>query len=113
MAREFWFGQMLTVSATLLVLGASQPVQAQSMRTVNGQSYWEMDPGPVAVDPHFAGNADKYDPHDYLDRINRDPQLFDQTLYAEHQGSERCVWRKRVVNSTYEYEHPYVRVCRP
>ncbi len=97
----------------VFTLSALQPALAGSMRTVNGQSYWEMDPGPVTPDAYWAGNAEKYDPHNYLSQVNREAQRqFDETLYAEHEGRDRCVWRKRVVNSNWEYMHPFVRVCR-
>jgi len=86
--------------------------QAQSMRTVQGQSYWRGDPGPVAPDSYWSGGQYKYDANHYLSYYGSDPQGYSEVVYADHAGTARCVWRKRVLNSNWEYHHPYVKVCR-
>jgi hypothetical protein len=102
-----------SVAALAVAIFAAPPAaQAQSMRTVNGQSYWRGDPGPVAPDAYWSGGQYKVDPHHYLSYYGSDPQNFSETVFAEHAGPERCVWRKRVVNGNWEFRHPYLRVCR-
>jgi hypothetical protein len=34
------------------------------------------------------------------------------TVYADHAGKQNCVFRKRVTISTWDFQHPYLRVCR-
>jgi hypothetical protein len=86
--------------------------QAQSTRVVNGQVYWTGDPGPVEPGSFWNGGQYRYDPHHYLSYYGTDPQDYREVVYADHAGSARCVWRKRVVNTDWELRHPYLRVCR-
>jgi hypothetical protein len=86
--------------------------RAQSMRTVQGQSYWRGDPGPVAPDSFWSGGQYKYDPKHFLSYYGSDPQDYSEVVYSDHAGASRCVWRKRVVNTNWEFRHPYLRVCR-
>jgi len=101
--------------ATALLIGSpamGQPPAPGSMMIVNGQAYWEGDPGPVQPDAYWTSDAYKYDPHNYGDRYNREPGIYTETVYADHGGKENCVWRKRVINTNWEYQHPFLRVCR-
>lgn len=109
-----WFGVAKTATAfAVIALAASAPAQAQSMRTINGQAFWRGDPGPVAPGAFWDGGEYKYDPHHYLGYWSSDPADYVDVVYADHAGKERCVWRKRVVNSDWEHMHPYLKVCRP
>ena len=112
------FGQikLAVVSAIALTgpaLAATQPALAQSMKVVNGQAYWRGDPGPITPGPFWSGGESRYDPNHYLGFWGSDPADYTDVVYADHSGSARCVWRKRVVNSNWEFHHPYVKVCRP
>ncbi len=112
-SSAFVRGAAATAAALAVAAFAAAPIaKAQSIRTVNGQSYWTGDPGPVAPDAYWSGGQYKYDPHHYLSYYGREPQDFSEVVYADHAGNARCVWRKRVVNSNWEFHHPYLRVCR-
>lgn len=109
-----WFGPAkAAVAFAIIALTATASARAQSMRTVDGQAYWRGDPGPVAPGAFWDGGEYKYDPHHYLGYWSQDPVDHIDVVYAEHSGKERCVWRKRVVNSDWEHMHPYLKVCRP
>jgi hypothetical protein len=96
-----------------VVLATAPAAQAQHIRTVNGTSFWDVDPGPIDPGPYWTSGQYKYDPNGYLERNWRDPdQYHEMTLYADHAGKENCVFRKRVVISSWDFEHPYLRVCR-
>lgn len=101
------------VSAALFAVAfmTMQPAQA-GMRAVDGQAYWEGDPGPVAPGPYWTGGQHEYDRHHYNSYYGDDPQGFTMTVYAQHAGKARCVWRRRVINTGWEFRHPYLRVCR-
>jgi hypothetical protein len=85
---------------------------AQSMRIVNGQAYWRGDPGPIDPGAFWTGGEFQYDPQHYLGSRGSDAANYLDVVYADHAGKERCVWRKRVVNSNWDFQHPYLRVCR-
>ena len=89
-----------------------RPAQAEQ-RVVNGQAYWEGDPGPIDPGPYWTSGQRKYDRHHYMSWYGKDPQDYRMTVYAEHSGKARCVWRRRVINTEWEFQHPYLRVCRP
>ena len=115
MKRPSAFVRVAAASAAALAvatLAAPPTVQAQSMRIVNGQAYWRGDPGPVEPNAYWSGGQYKYDPHHYLSYYGREAQDFSEVVFAEHAGRARCVWRKRVENSNWEFHHPYLRVCR-
>ena len=101
--------------ATLVAVGfaAIQPALAQSMRTVDGQSYWRGDPGPINPGSFWDGGQYKYDRNHYSSSYSTSALLYTDVVYANHSGSARCVWRQRVVNSDWEFRHPYLKVCRP
>lgn len=117
MKRRFAFATLLALccalGATDLLIGP--PAHAGGgVRTVDGQSFWRGDPGPIDPGPYWTSGQYKYDPNGYLDQINRSAdQLHDMTVYADHSGKERCVFRKRVIIDNWEYHHPVIRVCRP
>jgi len=98
---------------TLAALATVAPARAQSMRTVDGQAFWRGDPGSIDPGPFWDGGEHRYDPNHYLGYWSSDPSDYVDVVYADHSGSARCVFRKRVVNSNYEYMHPYLKVCRP
>jgi hypothetical protein len=101
------------VGASSLAAATASPAQAQHVKTVDGQSYWTGDPGPVAPSSFWTGGEYKYDPNHYLAYWGDDPQDNVDVVHADHTRGARCVWRKRVVNSDWEFEHPYLLVCRP
>ena len=110
------FGIVKKAAAAALAVAAvvvTAPAQAQSMRTVNGQSYWRGSPGPIDPGAFWDDGEYKYDPHHYLGFWGTDPADYTDVVYADHTGSVRCVWRKRVINTNWEFMHPYLRVCRP
>ncbi len=115
MKHRLGIAKSAAVSAAMLAVTAlaATPVQAQSMRMVNGQAYWRGDPGPIDPGAFWNGGEYRYDPHHYLGYWSQDPADYTDVIYADHAGPARCVWRKRVVNSNWEYMHPYVKVCRP
>ncbi len=116
MKRQFTLLKTAGASAAILaVAGFAAPTlaQAQSMRTVDGQAYWRGDPGPIDPGAFWDSGEYKYDPHHYLGYWSSDPADYTDVVYAEHAGSARCVFRKRVVNSNWEHMHPYLKVCRP
>lgn len=105
-------GASIVALLSTLPFAASQTAQA-GMRVVSGQAYWEGDPGPVNPWAYWTSGQYAYDPHHYNSWFGSEPQTFKMTVYAEHTGEARCVWRSRVINSNWEFRHPYLRVCRP
>jgi hypothetical protein len=83
------------------------------MRSVQGVLYWDGDPGTI-YDPYWTNGQYKYDPDGYLLRNWRDPDQYHlMTAIGNHDGGKQnCVFRRRVVNSTWEFEHPILRICR-
>jgi hypothetical protein len=114
MKRSFTILQIAAASAAVLAVAAfaPPPAKAQSMRTVDGQAFWRGDPGPIDPGTFWSGGEYQHDPHHYLDNSRTSPAAYSDVVYAEHSGKERCVWRKRVVNSGWEHQHPYLMVCR-
>ena len=102
------------VNSTLVVfLGlVAAPALAIEIKTAQGERYWDGDPGPI-TDTYWTSVQYKYDPNGYLERNWRDPdQLHEMTVYADHAGKQNCVFRKRVTISTWDFQHPDLRVCR-
>jgi len=84
---------------------------AAGIRTVEGQTCWTGDPGPVYPGAYWASGQHQFDPHHYLSYYGSDPQDYKMVVHAPHSGPRGCVWRKRVVNSNWEFHHPYLMVC--
>lgn len=108
--RMWVFANMAALAVAFLLSGATT-AGAQSMRVAGGQAYWEGDPGPIN-EPYWTQGQYKYDPNGYLERGWRDPEYHPMTVIGEHSGKANCVFRKRVVISTWEFQHPILRVCR-
>ena len=88
------------------------PALAASVKSAQGVSYWSGDPGPIS-DPYWTSGQYKYDPDGYLLRNGWQPDQFHlMTAIGDHDGKENCVFRKRVTVTTWEFEHPILRVCR-
>jgi hypothetical protein len=100
----------VAVIAATASLASLHPAAA-GMRIVEGQAYWTGDPGPVNPGAFFEGGQYKYDPHHYLSWYGDTPQNYKMIVHAAHSGDSRCVWRKRVINSNWEFHHPYIMVC--
>lgn len=100
----------LAVIAAAAALASLNPAAAGT-KTVDGQTYWTGDPGPVNPSAFFEGGQYKYDPHHYLSDYGDSPQDYKMMVHATHSGNSRCVWRKRVINSNWEFHHPYIMVC--
>lgn len=96
--------------AAALSLAMLHPAAA-GMKTVDGQAYWTGDPGPVDPGAFYQGGQYRSDPHHYLSWYGEDPQDYKMVVHAPHSGDNRCVWRKRVVNTSWEFHHPYIMVC--
>ena len=79
---------------------------------VDGQAYWSGDPGPIDPGAYWTSGQRYADPHHYMSWYGKDPQDYTMTVYAPHAGASRCVWRARVINTYWEFAHPYIRVCR-
>ena len=109
---SFRFGTAVLV---LALLPAAALAQTGHMKVVNGEAYWDVDPGPIDPGSYWTSGLYKYDPNGYMERQGgRDPEPpHEMTVYADHSGKERCVFRQRVTNSDWEMRHPYLRVCRP
>ena len=106
-----WVGLAKTaVVAAGATLATLHPAAA-GMRTVDGQSYWTGNPGPIDPGAFYDGGQYQYDPHHYLSWYGTDPQDYRMTVYAPHSGGARCVWRRRVINTDWEFRHPYIQVC--
>jgi hypothetical protein len=107
---NFRFGMAVLALALLAVASSAQ---AARMKVVNGQAYWDEDPGPIDPGSFWTSGQYKYDPDGYLERNARDPdQYHEMTVYADHSGKARCVFRQRVANTDWEFRHAYLRVCR-
>lgn len=104
---------MLVVGAfALAAVMLASPAEAQKVKYANGTAYWDGDPGPID-DTFWTSGQYKYDPNGYMERNYRDPDSYHlMTIYADHAGKENCVFRRRVVVSTWDFNHPIVRVCR-
>jgi len=110
--------KMAALSAVVLsgaALVAAQPARAfDDVRTVQGQTFWTGNPGAIDPGSFFASGQYRFDPNNYLSyEAEEDNQDYRDVVYADHPGRARCVIRKRVINSEWEFEHPYLMVCRP
>jgi hypothetical protein len=113
MKNRAWFPKILLAGVAALVAAMASPAQAQKMRYANGTAYWDVDPGPIDPGAYWTSGLYKYDPNGYLERNWRDSdQVHEMTVYADHAGKQNCVFRKRVTISTWDFQHPYLRVCR-
>jgi hypothetical protein len=104
------------IAVSLLILSALPSLAgvAGSVKTAQGESYWSGDPGPIDPGSYWTSGQYKYDPNGYMERNRFDSdQNRLMTVYAEHSGRARCVFRARVVVSNWDFNHPYLRVCRP
>ena len=91
---------------------AVAPARAQQQRVISGQAFWEGDPGPI-TDSYWTSGQYKYDPNGYMERNWRDPdQLHLMTVIGNHAGKTNCVFRRRVTITTWDFQHPILRVCR-
>ena len=109
------FGSAFIAAIMALGLGnvSAAPANADSgkMRIVDGQAFWDEDPGPI-TEPYWTQGQYKYDPNGYLLRDRWDPEYHPMTVIGEHSGKANCVFRQRVTVTTWEFEHPILRVCR-
>ena len=94
------------------VIGLGAVPASAAMRMVNGQAYWSGDPGPIDPGAYWNSGQRYADPHHYMSWYGKDPQDYTMTVYAPHAGANRCVWLARVINTYWEFSHPYIRVCR-
>jgi hypothetical protein len=101
---------MALALAAVAALGAVPA--AAAMRIVDGQAYWSGDPGPVDPGAYWTSGQRYADPDHYMSWYGKDPQDYTMVVYAPHAGASRCVWRARVINTYWEFAHPYIRVCR-
>jgi hypothetical protein len=109
----FRFGAAVFILGAFLAPGLLAAAPSTQMRVVNGQPYWDVDPGPIDPGAYWTSGQYKYDPDGYLERNARDPDQFHlMTVYADHAGKANCVFRQRLVQSDWDFRHPYLRVCR-
>lgn len=102
------FGGIVLAAAALAIA----PAQAQQQRSLQGESFWEGDPGPI-TDSYWTSGQYKYDPNGYMERNWRDPdQMHLMTVIGDHAGKTNCVFRRRVTITTWDFNHPILRVCR-
>lgn len=97
---------LASISAAL-----SPSARADNVRVIEGQAFWTGDPGPVS-DPYWTQGQYKYDPNGYLERNWFDPEYHPMTVIGEHEGKANCVFRRRVTITTWEFQHPILRICR-
>ena len=104
------------IAVSLFILSASPTLAgpAGAIRTAQGESYWSGDPGPIDPGSFWTSGQYKYDRNGYMER-NRfeSDQNRLMTVYDEHSGKPRCVFRQRVMITNWDFQHPYLRVCRP
>ncbi len=115
-----WFLDMKANVLSAVALSGAALVTTQSARaldhqvTILGQTFWTGDPGATDPGSFFDSGQYRFDPNDYLSyEAEEQNQDFRDVVYAPHPGHARCVIRKRVVNTEWEHEHPYLLVCRP
>jgi hypothetical protein len=82
-----------------------------TMGVAGGQSYWEGDPGPIS-DPYWTSGQYKFDPNGYMQRNWWDPEYHPMTVFGDHSGKENCVFRRRVQITSWDFQHPILRICR-
>ena len=114
MKSPTWYAKTLLAGAAALTVAAlASPARAQKMRYANGTAYWDVDPGKIDPGSYWTSGLYKYDPNGYLERNWRDAdQVHEMTVYADHAGKENCVFRKRVIITSWDFQHAYLRVCR-
>ncbi len=100
------------VGLALATFAAPPSAEAQAVRNVDGQAYWSGNPGAVDPGSFWDSGEYRYDPHHFLGYWSGDPADYSDVVYADHAGRARCVWRKRVTNTEWDFQHPYLRVCR-
>jgi hypothetical protein len=83
-----------------------------AVRTVSGESYYDVDPGPIDPGTFWTSGQYRYDPDGNMERTRWDPSPRNFTVYAGHSGRSNCVFRKRVVITDWDQRHPFLRVCR-
>jgi hypothetical protein len=113
MPRGFSKSNGVVLASALLAattFGAVPSALAGTM-TVDGQTFWTGDPGPGAPGPYYESGQQRFDPHHYLSWYGEDPQDYKMIVHAPHSGNERCVWRKRVITTNWEFRHPFILVC--
>ena len=101
-------------TACFLLIGAATLASDArgQVRTVNGVSYYDVDPGPIDPGTFWTSGQYKYDPNGYMDRGRWDAGVRVMTVFASHAGGANCVFRKRVIIDDWDSRHPYLRVCR-
>lgn len=115
MKQEFGFIKTTALSAAVLAIAAvaaAPSARAQNVRIVDGQAYWTGNPGLVDPGAFWESGEYKYDPNHYLGDWSSDQADYLDVVFADHRGRARCVWRERVVNTNWDYQHPYLKVCR-
>ncbi len=116
MGRRFkWTEMNFAVAASLSAMTMAASVALADggrTKTVNGVSYWDVDPGPIDPGTFWTSGQFKYDPNGYMDLNRWDLGVQVNTVYADHAGKSNCVFRKRVINTDWDSRHPYLRVCR-
>jgi hypothetical protein len=107
------FAKLLAWPLVVALALATLPALAQErVRVLQGTAFWEGDPGPIS-DSYWVSGLYKYDPNGYMERNPRDSDQFHlMTLFGDHAGKANCVFRRRVVISSWDFQHPHVRVCR-
>ena len=102
-----------TAILAMALFAVAPAAEAARIKVADGEAYWDEDPGAIDPGPFWTSGQYKYDPNGYLDRYPRNAeQVRNMTVYADHAGKERCVFRKRLITTNWDYEHPYLRVCR-
>ena len=83
--------------------------------TVQGQTFWTGSPETSDPGPFFDSGQFRFDPNDNLEYGEGEEDLQSERpiIYADHPGAARCILRKRVVNTEWDHEHPYLAICRP
>jgi hypothetical protein len=108
------FGNIVRLSTACVILIGAATLASDAcaqIRTANGVSYYDVDPGPIDPGTFWTSGQYKYDPNAYMDRTRWDIGR-PMTVFAPHAGKTNCVFRKRVVVDDWDFRHPYVRVCR-
>jgi len=100
------------LSVTVLLALVGRQAAAQNVRVVQGEAFWEGDPGPI-TDSYWLSGQYKYDPYGFLERDATDPDQFrHMTVIARHPGAANYIFRKRVVITDWDMRHPDLRICR-
>ncbi len=108
--RGFLFVSVTAFAAGVAWHGAAA-AGSGTIKVAGGQSYWEGPPGPI-TDPYWTSGQYKYDPNGYMERSRWDLEYRPMTVIGPHAGNENCVFRRRVQISSWDYQHPILRICR-